>query len=632
MASCTTGSTVMGTPTTPSNAQCTLQGNSWTGFSNYCDYGYNWGVSSVGENDSGITGNGGTSGGWTDVVSPLSADKTYKFRAWALDVGVGTYYGSVKTRKTNAMAATASAPTSSAVTSEGATISCNYYPNTLESLATVLLEYKRTVDTTWIQAGVTDTGKSGYSLLNISRTLTGLDPSTQYDFRLRLTRTTNNLTTLTSASGSFTTTAGVPAVTTDAPSNLAARSATLNGTLALNAGTDVNCYFMWGTDNPPTQNQTANQPLAADGSFSEDISGLSPSTTYYVQAFASFTYPAGSPSSGAVASFATPADPGVAAVQEARMQVYEFTRRYGVALAAGAAPLESGPLVFTLQTPAGTNSDTFVVGASFQQADITISLDGAAPAAITNVNQISTLGNGYALVLTAAEMAASEIDVFIKDVSGLAFRDAHLRVITHRQYGSMVLDCATGSKPNATALLAKGYGSGHGISAVKGATGSDIDGVLGGHVIRHGTFTTGAANPIDTGASAVNDFYNNMLLMVIAGTGVGQARIIKDYDGATFAFTPNRAWSTNPGTGAEYVVLPGADVWNVSPGAELTAIPTFNSSFGQLLQLVFQRFAYKITQTATVQTLFKSVAGGQTALGARTVSDDGSTQTIGELS
>ena len=39
------------------------------------------------------------------------------------------------------------------------------------------------------------------------------------------------------------------------------------------------------------------------------------------------------------------------------------------------------------------------------------------------------------------------------------------------------------------------------------------------------------------------------------------------------------------------IVIPGNDPWAVSPGAELSAIPTYASSYADLLQFLFQRFA-----------------------------------------
>lgn len=66
--------------------------------------------------------------------------------------------------------------------------------------------------------------------------------------------------------------------------------------------------------------------------------------------------------------------------------------------------------------------------------------------------------------------------------------------------------------------------------------------------IRSNTATAGAAGTItlDAAASAVNDFYNGSWIYLTGGTGVGQARLITDYVGATQVATISPNWATNP--------------------------------------------------------------------------------------
>src|SRR3989304_3882285 len=229
-----TGSVVSNAASDPATAYEQLLGNSWSGatyaFAEYTQ----WGISSVPENEQvdGIV-YGYPSGSWTSVVGPLTADKTYKFRAKGEDGVPSSDVGTTKSKKTGAVVASASTPTSSAITSTTATIACNYYPNVLESTASAQLQYKRTVDPTWINAGTPGT-LGGYVQRSATAALSGLLPSTQYQVRLVITRTTSTDTSLTSATASFTTLAGEPAVTTDAASSVASASAILNGTLDIN--------------------------------------------------------------------------------------------------------------------------------------------------------------------------------------------------------------------------------------------------------------------------------------------------------------------------------------------------------------------------------------------------------------
>jgi len=66
--------------------------------------------------------------------------------------------------------------------------------------------------------------------------------------------------------------------------------------------------------------------------------------------------------------------------------------------------------------------------------------------------------------------------------------------------------------------------------------------------VRQNTAQAGAATTItlDAAASAVNDFYNDMYVTIMSGTGVGQSKRITDYVGSTKVATVASAWSTNP--------------------------------------------------------------------------------------
>lgn len=77
-----------------------------------------------------------------------------------------------------------------------------------------------------------------------------------------------------------------------------------------------------------------------------------------------------------------------------------------------------------------------------------------------------------------------------------------------------------------------------------------------------GTAQAGAAGTITlvATASAVNDFYNGMLVLILSGTGAGQARQVIDYVGATKVATIEPDWATNPDATSRYVVLPGSDL------------------------------------------------------------------------
>jgi len=63
-----------------------------------------------------------------------------------------------------------------------------------------------------------------------------------------------------------------------------------------------------------------------------------------------------------------------------------------------------------------------------------------------------------------------------------------------------------------------------------------------------GTITLNAA------ASAIDDFYNESVLIIVGGTGAAQARTIADYNGTTKVVTTCENWRVNPDATSVYVI------------------------------------------------------------------------------
>lgn len=76
--------------------------------------------------------------------------------------------------------------------------------------------------------------------------------------------------------------------------------------------------------------------------------------------------------------------------------------------------------------------------------------------------------------------------------------------------------------------------------------------------IRSNTAQAGAAGTItlDASASASDDFYNNAVVLITGGTGVGQARLVSDYTGATKVADVIPNWVTTPDNTSTFAVLP----------------------------------------------------------------------------
>lgn len=72
-----------------------------------------------------------------------------------------------------------------------------------------------------------------------------------------------------------------------------------------------------------------------------------------------------------------------------------------------------------------------------------------------------------------------------------------------------------------------------------------------------GTAQTGATSNITlaAGASAVDDYYNLMLIVITGGTGAGQDNIITDYDGTTKIATVKDDWAIVPDNTSTYKII-----------------------------------------------------------------------------
>lgn len=94
---------------------------------------------------------------------------------------------------------------------------------------------------------------------------------------------------------------------------------------------------------------------------------------------------------------------------------------------------------------------------------------------------------------------------------------------------------------------------------------------------------------LPTTAVATDDYYNNMIIQIVNGTGLGQSAIISDYTGATRSAEVNRTWATNPDSTSEIKIyafgaVPGASaptanqnaqaVWEYSSGRTVDSVST----------------------------------------------------------
>ena len=98
------------------------------------------------------------------------------------------------------------------------------------------------------------------------------------------------------------------------------------------------------------------------------------------------------------------------------------------------------------------------------------------------------------------------------------------------------------------------------FKASNGATLKNIDwdSTLNGYtlvqkecVVQGATATT---ITLDSEASAVDDYYNNLFIGIVGGDGYGELFLITDYDGATKTATIDGTWTTTPNTNSLYTI------------------------------------------------------------------------------
>jgi len=77
-------------------------------------------------------------------------------------------------------------------------------------------------------------------------------------------------------------------------------------------------------------------------------------------------------------------------------------------------------------------------------------------------------------------------------------------------------------------------------------------------VTDHGVATAGTNNTITirASASAISSTYSNDIILIMAGTGIGQSRLISTYNGGTNVVTVCEDWVTNPDATSVYVIIP----------------------------------------------------------------------------
>jgi photosystem II stability/assembly factor-like uncharacterized protein len=124
----------------------------------------------------------------------------------------------------------------------------------------------------------------GTGIGSFSSSITGLNPNTKYYVRAYAT---NSLGTAYGNQDSLTTSASIPILSTTSISNITSTSATSGGNITSDGGATVTARGVcWSICQNPTTANNKTTDGTGTGSFTRNITGLIPNTTYYVRAYA----------------------------------------------------------------------------------------------------------------------------------------------------------------------------------------------------------------------------------------------------------------------------------------------------------------------------------------------------------
>ena len=225
------------------------------------------------------TTNGNGNGVFTSNMTGLDIATTYYVRAYATNQQ-GTVYGVEKSFTTPSGSVSITLGEIANITAQSATCSA-----TINDDGGVPIS-QRGICWSTTQYPTVDGQRSdmGMGSGNFTMTITGLQVSTTYYVRAYAI---NQAGIHYSSQRSFTTTSGMPTVTTADVTNVAATSASTGGNVTGNGGFNVTARGVcWNTTGNPDLNDAHTTNGNGNGVFTSNIANLNVNTTYHVRAYA----------------------------------------------------------------------------------------------------------------------------------------------------------------------------------------------------------------------------------------------------------------------------------------------------------------------------------------------------------
>lgn len=225
---------------------------------------------------------GSGTGNFTYNFTNLTPGVTYYVTAYAIN-SAGTAYGQTLSFTTLANLPEVSTHTVTNITATTATCGGNVISDGGGIVTARGVCWSTSQNPTTSGSHTSDGSGTG----SFTSSITGLTAGTTYYVRAYAT---NSAGTAYGQQKSFTT-AAIPTVSTSSITNISFSSATCGGTVSATGGSVIySCGVCWSTSQNPTVNDNHTSDFGSfPGSFTSNITGLTPGNTYYVRAYATNT-------------------------------------------------------------------------------------------------------------------------------------------------------------------------------------------------------------------------------------------------------------------------------------------------------------------------------------------------------